>query len=343
MNLSDISKYDQSFRNLKLKMSEDFTIKGICDRWSLESHHLYFCGAKSFWNSLKEASAQGKLKGVYVVFQTDFQKKVNEELEVTLKDCAGWGTVKNVPLTLSALSKPFYDQEQLAFNDEIDGRKMGTTEIDPTAKIAENVFIGANVKIGAHATIYSGVNILSQCSVGEGSVIYPNITLMPKTRLGKDCRLHSGTVIGSDGFGYNFDEGVHKKLWHMGGVIIEDDVEIGSNCCIDQGTFSATVIGAGSKLDNQVHVAHNVHLGKGSILCGQVAIAGSAIVGDFCVFGGQAGVAPDVKIGAGSQIAGGSGVTGSLDSGSVVGGHPARPLKEWLRGHATLRKLSTKK
>lgn len=343
MKLSEISQYDQTFTNIQIKAHEDFSIKGICDRWSLANDHLYFCGAKTFWQSLKDESSTGKLKDVYVIFQEDFLERVKEEVEEVLKDCAGWGMVKNVPLALSHLSRPFYDREHSTFNDEIDGRKMGTVEIDPTAKIAENVFIGGNVKIGANVTLYAGVNILSHCSIGEGSILYPNVTLMPKTEIGKGCRLHAGTVIGADGFGYNFDSGVHKKVWHMGGVIIGDDVEIGANSCVDQGTFSATVIGSGSKLDNQVQIGHNVHLGRGVILCGAAAIAGSTIVEDFCVFGGQAGIAPDLKIGAGSQIAGMAGVTGSLEAGSVVAGHPARPIKEWLRAHATLRKLITKK
>jgi UDP-3-O-[3-hydroxymyristoyl] glucosamine N-acyltransferase len=343
MKISEISQYIDSFTLVKSNFPEDYFLEGICDRYTLSAQHLFFCSNKTFWNTLVEASSENKLNGLYIIFQKDFLESKTSEAEEVLKASAGWGIVDNVPLALSALSKPFYDKVQANYNDEIDGRKTGTVKIDPTAKIGANVFIGSHVVIESNVTIYPGVNILSGSSIGAGTILFPNVTLMPKTIIGQNCRIHSSTVIGADGFGYNFENGVHKKVWHMGGVVIGDHVEIGSNSCIDQGTFSPTVIGEGSKLDNQVQIGHNVHLGRGVILCGQAAIAGSTVVEDYCVFGGQAGVAPDIFIGAGCQVAGGAGVTGSLESGAIVAGHPARPVKEWLRGNATLRKLSLKK
>ncbi len=343
MLISEISQFDQSFSIVAKNIPDDLNLKGICDRYSLASNYIFFCGAKSFWNTLKENSSEGKLENIFVIFQEDFLSTVESEVQDVLAKSSGWGKVKSVPLAISALSRPFYDQIQLTFNNEIDGRKLGTVKIDPTAKISENVFLGADVEIAAGVVIHAGSCILSQSKVGEDTVIYPNVTLMSKTVVGRTCRIHSGTVVGSDGFGYNFEAGVHKKVWHMGGVVIGNDVEIGSNTSIDQGTFSPTIIGDGCKLDNQVQVGHNVHLGRGVILCGQVGVAGSTVIEDYCVFGGQAGVAPDVRIGAGAQVAGGAGVTGSLDKGAIVAGHPARPIKEWLRGNATLRKLSLKK
>ena len=343
MLISAISDFAPSFSMIKQNNTEEKNLEGICDRYALAPFHIFFCGTKPFWKTLLEASEQGKTENLLVIFQEDFLSTVESEVEDILKDALGWAKVENVPLAISALSKPFYDFVQEGLNNEIDGRKLGSVKIDPTAKIAENVFIGSDVVIEEDVVIHSGVSILSQSSIGKGTIIYPNVTLMSKTKVGSEVRIHSGTVIGSDGFGYNFDAGVHKKVWHMGGVVIGNDVEIGSNSSIDQGTFSPTVIGDGSKLDNQVQVGHNVHLGRGVILCGQVGVAGSTVIEDYCVFGGQAGVAPDIRIGAGSQIAGGAGVTGTLDKGSTVAGHPARPVKEWLRANATLRKLSLKK
>ena len=150
-------------------------------------------------------------------------------------------------------------------------------------------------------------------------------------------------MIGADGFGYNFSKGVHHKVWHVGSVVIGNDVEIGGGTCIDGGTFSPTYIGNGSKIDNQVQVGHNCKLGTGVVLCGQVGIGGSTTIGDYTVLGGAAMVANGMKIGKAVQIAGGSGVTGAIEDGAVVGGFPARDIKEWFKGVAYVRRQSLAK
>jgi UDP-3-O-[3-hydroxymyristoyl] glucosamine N-acyltransferase len=248
----------------------------------------------------------------------------------------------NVAMSLTLLSKPFYDRKMKGLNIQVDGRQMGTVDIDASAIIAQNVFIGEQVKIGPNVQIMAGSVILSHSEIGSNTVIYPNVTLYPFTKIGKDCRVHSGTVIGSDGYGYTFHQGKHVKIWHMGGVHIHDDVEIGSNTSIDQGTFSPTIIGSGTRIDNQVQIAHNCKIGKGCILCGQVGLAGSVTLEDFVVMGGKAAIGPDAHIGMGSQIAGAAGVNDGaiLAPGSKVAGHPARDMREWMRGVAWLRKMS---
>ncbi len=170
------------------------------------------------------------------------------------------------------------------------------------------------------------------------------MTIYPFTKIGKGCRIHSGTVIGADGFGYTFHQGQHHKIWHMGGVEISDDVEIGSNTSIDQGTFSPTRIGAGTRIDNLVQIAHNCKIGKGCVLCGQVGLAGSVTLEDFVVIGGQAALGPDCHIGMGTQIGGKAGVMEAAvwPAGSKIAGFPARDLKEWLRGLALAKKLAEK-
>src|SRR5690606_2968050 len=169
-------------------------------------------------------------------------------------------------------------------------------------------------------------------------------TLYPFTRIGKNCRIHSGTVIGSDGYGYTFHQGQHLKIWHMGGVIIHDDVEIGSNTSIDMGTFSPTIIGSGTRIDNLCQIAHNVKIGRGCIICGQGAIAGSAVLEDYVVLAGRAAVGPDAHLGMGTQLAGGAMVNEGVTwpAGSKLGGHPAKDIKEWMRGIAYLRNMSLK-
>lgn len=331
MKLQDLNNFDDTFSILHGDPHCD--VLGICDANNFKDHHLYFCKNNSFLEKTN-LNTQNKYG---LLLEKD---KVSD---VPLENFAFVAEVANIPLAMTKLSKPFFEIMQESFNDEVDGRQMGTANIHPTAIIGQNVFIGKDVVIGPNCRLHSGVTIMSQCSLGSDCELFPSVVLHPKTTLGNRVRISSNTTIGSDGFGYHFDQGVHHKIWHMGGVIIDDDVEMGSSCSVDQGTFSPTRIGAGSKLDNQVHVAHNVVVGRGVILCGQVGLSGSCRVGDYCVLGGKAGIGPDCDVGDQCQIGGNTMVTASWPAGSVLGGHPARPLKEWMRGIAYVRKHSLKR
>lgn len=337
---SEIKKYLEDF-NLhgSLKDFDTYDFESICDAHSISSGKIYFCGHRNYWNALLENGE----KDILIIFDQKYLDSNKEKLESELGNFTFWGTVEKAPLGMSYLSRPFYEVACAADNDEVDGRQLGTCDVHPTAIISQNVFLGANVKIGRDVKIYPGTVVSSHCEIGDGTILFPNVTLMPRTVMGNQCRVHSGTVIGSDGFGYNFDKGVHHKVWHFGGVKIGDNVEIGSNVCIDQGTFSPTLIGSGSKIDNQVQVAHNVKIDLGVVICGQGGLAGSSSVGKFTVFGGGARLAPDTHVGDGCQVGGNAGVTTDLEDGAVVAGFPARPIKEWLKGLAYLRKASLNK
>lgn len=337
---SEIKNYIKDFE-LKgsLKDFQGHEFESICDGSSISHNKIYFCGHKNYWNLLQESGETDLL----VIFGKKYLETNIEKLEPELSKLSFWGVTENAPLGMSFLSRPFYDRAVENDNDEVDGRQMGTCEVHPTAIIAQNVFLGANVSIGENVKIYPGTVVSSHCKVDAGTVLFPNVTILPRTTIGKNCRIHSGTVVGSDGFGYNFDKGVHHKVWHFGGVVIGDDVELGSNVCVDQGTFSPTIVGTGSKVDNQVQIAHNVKMAEGVVVCGQGGLAGSSSVGQFTVFGGGARLAPDTHVGAGCQVGGNAGVTTNLDDGAVVAGFPARPLKEWLKGLAYLRKASLNK
>ena len=209
-----------------------------------------------------------------------------------------------------------------------------TAYIDSKAKIGKNVTIGpfsvieAGVIIGDDSNIGSHTVIGQKTSIGKNCKIFSNIHIYHGTNIGDNAIIHSGTVIGSDGFGFVTDQDINHKIPQNGYVIIGNDVEIGANCAIDRGTIGDTIIEDQCKLDNHVHLAHNVRLGKGCLLTAAVTIAGSVEVGEFCIFAGHVGVAPHVKIGARSVLAAKTGVSKSLTGGKVYAGMPAREIRE---------------
>ena len=209
-----------------------------------------------------------------------------------------------------------------------------TAYVDSKAKIGKNVTIGpfsvieAGVIIGDHSNIGSHTVIGQKTSIGKNCKIFSNIHIYHGTNIGDNAIIHSGTVIGSDGFGFVTDQDINHKIPQNGYVIIGNNVEIGANCAIDRGTIGDTIIEDQCKLDNHVHLAHNVRLGKGCLLTAAVTIAGSVEVGEFCIFAGHVGVAPHVKIGARSVLAAKTGVSKSLTGGKVYAGMPAREIRE---------------
>ena len=210
----------------------------------------------------------------------------------------------------------------------------GGVNIGPFTSIGERVVIGDNV------TIYGHVAIEPDSSIGDGTIIYPQVSIYYGTRIGKRCIIHSGAVIGSDGFGFAFHQGRFHKIPQVGIVSIEDDVEIGAGTCIDRAALGETVIGEGSKLDNLVQVGHNVKLGKHCVLVSQVGIAGSTELGDHVQVAGQSGFAGHLKIGSRVQVAAKSAVLDDVPEGMKVMGTPAVPFREFARREAALRRLS---
>jgi UDP-3-O-[3-hydroxymyristoyl] glucosamine N-acyltransferase len=337
MKLGNLKKIDTTF--LTISGSEELIVLGITDNHQLSSNHFVFIKNKIFLNDWLEKNTT--LISTGLVFEKKFFELLNEDSKNTILKLALFvAIVEDVNLSMCSLSKYFYDEKIKNCNDMVDGRQMGTALIDPTSFIAQGVFIGEGVNIGAETKIHSGVVIMSGAEIGNGSEIFPNSVIYRNVKIGKNVRIHSNTTIGSDGFGYNFKNGEHIKVWHMGSVHIGDNVEIGANCSIDSGTFSPTIIGAGSKIDNLVQIGHNCRLGTGVIICGQGGLAGSCTFGDFSVMGGKSAVAPGVTIGRGAQIAGNAGVISNVGDGETVGGFPARDIKEWLKGVAYVRKLS---
>ena len=218
--------------------------------------------------------------------------------------------------------------------------------IDPSAKIGERVYIGALVVVGAGSQIGNDVILQARSYVGERAVIGDSTRVMPGAIIldgvviGKRCLFQSGCVLGSDGFGFVCDNnGVQQKIPQVSGLIIGDDVEIGANCTIDRGTLSPTRIGNGVKLDNLVHLAHNVEIGDHSLIVAQVGISGSTKIGKSVVLAGQAGIGGHLRIGDRVKVGAQAGVTKSVPQGMEVSGYPARPHGEALRSQALLSRL----
>lgn len=209
-----------------------------------------------------------------------------------------------------------------------------SASIGPLAVVGEGAELGEDVVIGAGAVIEPGVVI------GIGTRVHPRVTVHRGTRLGARCVVQSGTVLGSDGFGYAPDErGRLHRVPQRGGLVIGDDVEIGANVTIDRGSAGDSVVGEGTKIDNLVHLGHNVAIGRNVVIVAQVGIAGSTRVGDYVQLGGQAGLAGHVTIGEGARIGGQAGVIGDIPPRAEVSGYPARPHREQLRLSALLAKL----
>ena len=217
--------------------------------------------------------------------------------------------------------------------------------ISPTARIDLDVSIGPNVVIEDDVVINAGSVIMANCFIGygctisEGCMFYPNVTVYHGVRIGKRVILHSGAVIGADGFGYMFIDDQHRKIPQIGGVTIGDDVEIGCNTTVDRAKTGMTVVGNGTKIDNLVHVGHNCKIGPNCILVAQTGLAGGVQLGIGVILGGQAGIKDHTRIGDGAIILAQAGVFGNIPPQSVVSGYPARPHRQRLRQEAAYENL----
>jgi UDP-3-O-[3-hydroxymyristoyl] glucosamine N-acyltransferase len=214
-----------------------------------------------------------------------------------------------------------------------------STVIGPGTNVHPGVVIGPNVTIGRDCDIHPGVCIGADCSIGDECALYPNVVLYDRVELRNRVRIHASTVLGADGFGYRQVDGRHVKIPHYGNVLIEDDVEIGSCTTIDRSFMGSTRIGAGSKIDNLVVIAHNCELGKHNILVSQVGFAGSVTTGDYVVCAGQVGIADHVHLGTGSVFGAKCGVHKSMPAGQRFIGAPAEVDRDFLKQTMAVKKL----
>lgn len=205
--------------------------------------------------------------------------------------------------------------------------------VGPYAVIEDGASIGGGTEVRAHVVVGRGVE------VGRDCVLHPHVVLYPGARLGDRVEVHAGARLAVDGFGYVYEDGGHRKVPQVGACVVEDDVEIGANTCLDRGSIGETRVGAGTKVDNLVHLGHNVQVGRQAFVTAQVGVAGSTTIGDGVLLGGQAGLAGHIRIGDGARIGAQAGVIGDVAPGRTISGYPARDHREYLRGMGMVFKL----
>lgn len=236
----------------------------------------------------------------------------------------------------------------MALYESVKPKKKGINtmaSIATSATIGENVYIGPFVYIGENAVIGNNTIIEANTSIGDnatvgsGCILYNNVTIYHDCKVGNRCILHAGSVVGSDGFGFAPGANGYEKIPQIGIAILEDDVEIGANTCIDRATMGATIIKRGVKLDNMVQVAHNVVIDEHTVMAAQCGVAGSTKVGNWCMVGGQTGISGHIKIGNQVKVGGHSGVTNSVQDGKAVMGFPAFEHTQFARASVIFKKL----
>jgi UDP-3-O-[3-hydroxymyristoyl] glucosamine N-acyltransferase len=214
-----------------------------------------------------------------------------------------------------------------------------SASVDPSAHVGPHCVVGDRVRIGARSILEGGNHVAAEVRVGEDTRLFPNVIVYARSEIGNRVRIHAGTVIGSDGFGYVQDGGIHRKVPQIGNVVIRDDVEIGANVTIDRGALGPTMIGAGTKIDNLVQIGHNVVIGEHCLVISQVGIAGSTRLGNYVILAGQAGLAGHLKIGNRVSVAAQSGVMDNIPDGEKWLGAPACPDRRAKRQFIAIQRL----
>ena len=247
--------------------------------------------------------------------------------------------VEDPRLALAKAMEVLYERKKMSPGIEKGAHVAESARVAPSSHIATLAYVGDEAKIGANTVVYPFAYIGAGAEIGSDCVIHPGVTIYSGVILGDRVEVHANAVLGSDGFGYAKDETGHRKIPQVGTVVVEDDVEIGANTAIDRATMGRTHIGRGTKIDNLVHVAHNVAIGPNCLVVAQAGIAGSTEIGDNVVICGQAGLVHHIKIGSRTFIGAQAGVTRSFPADSAISGYPARDHNRSMRGYAALNKL----
>jgi len=247
--------------------------------------------------------------------------------------------VKNPRVAFARALALFFPEPALPPGIHPSARVAASATVDASAYVGPNCVIGERTQIAAGVVLHAANVVGDDCQLGAGSILFPHVTLYPRTELGQRVRIHAGSVIGSDGYGYVFDGGVHRKVPQVGNVILGDDVEIGANSTIDRGALGPTVIGKGTKIDNLVQIAHNVRIGEHCLVISQAGVAGSTKLGNYVILAGQAGIAGHLNLGNKVTVAAQSGVMRDIPDGQTWLGSPAQPDKQTKRQMLAIQRL----
>ena len=247
--------------------------------------------------------------------------------------------VANARIAVARLLPVFFPPDEYPPGIDPGATVDPSAQVDATAHVGAGCVVGARVQIGPRSVLMGGNHVGRDSRLGEDVCLFPNVVIYARTVIGHRVVIHAGTVIGSDGYGYVFDEGRHRKVLQVGNVIIHDDVEIGANTAIDRAALGSTVIGAGTKIDNLVHVAHNVVMGCHCLVMGQAGFAGSTQLGDYAVIASQSGIAGHLKLGQQAMVGAKSGVMRDVPDGGKVLGIPAMPDKQAKRQMIAVQQL----
>jgi len=315
------------------KENKSFTLKEICEYLNIDCNENYkITGINtlqdaneneiSFLENPKYEKFLKNTKAKAVLIREEYKNKLPEGVIALVTD--------EPYLKLALLTKLFVN----------DPWEDGGYQIAFSAKVHPSAQLGKGAKVGKNTVIMPGCVIGPDVEIGEGCVIYPNVTIYRDTKIGNNVKIHAGSVIGSDGFGYaHTKEGRHIKIYHLGKVVIEDDVEIGANTTVDRGVLGTTTIKKGTIIDNLVQIAHNCEVGENSILVSQVGLAGSTKLGRNVVMGGQSATAGHLEIADFTTIAARGGVTKSVKKPGVYSGFPLMLHKEWLKLQGILARM----
>lgn len=292
-----------------------------------EAKHLSFITEEKYLPHLATTRAGVVLvtKSLIADQQDTLPIRDNKDGAIIAVDNARGAMAQLLDLVAKTLNPPRKGVEQPCFISE-------GVEVPEDAYVGAFAYIGKNVRLGKGVQIYPQVYIGDNVTIGDNTILYAGVKVYYNCRVGKDCILHAGVVVGSDGFGFEPDaKGVNQKIPQIGNVVIEDDVELGANTCVDRAMMGSTIVRRNAKVDNLVQIAHNVEVGASTFLCSQVGIAGSSKVGSHCILTGQVGVAGHIEIADQCIIGAQSGVAGNIRKPGQYMGSPAIDASIWRR------------